>query len=591
MSFIKVHGLKLATGAFIQNAVMESLDSDLAGADLLNAQIGRMYYNNTTDLFMGVFDDGLGGKVLRSFAAGGDVDSLISDLASVVEGKGSDLIGYDGHTGSNGMFSIAASGLGSAVDAIVSEIDSIDKTLSTLEATYVNVAGDTMTGDLNMGTHKVTGLASPTADTDAATKLYVDSVRMGLDAKDSVRAATTENVDLTVGGLLVVDGVTLVEGDRVLVKEQTAAKDNGIYIVSAGAWVRATDFDEPSEVTANVFCFVEEGTLLADTGWVLTTNSPMTLGVDPLNFVQFSAAGVILAGIALEKVGNTLNVKFDNSTITLDGEGKLQVNATVVTAPLQAELDATQTGAGLNTDGTYVVKTASKVLSGAVSLADADDKLETKILGVEEALNALGSGSLTNLQAEVDATQVGAGLNADGSYIVDTTSKTLSAALSLNDAVVKLDDAMDIMKASNASDLAALTDAYTAADTAIKAELDATQTGAGLNADGTYVVETTSKTLSAALSLADADKKVADALESLESKIIGSVFTYQADTAATSHTITHNLNSDFVECQVWVLDPDTGKYQGDLVSITVEDKNSITLDLTVARIVRAIFRK
>lgn len=276
----------------------------------------------------------------------------------------------------------------------------------------------------------------------------------------------------------------------------------------------------------------------------------MTLGVDPLNFVQFSAAGVILAGIALEKVGNTLNVKFDNDTITLNGDGKLQVNATVVTAPLQAELDATQTGAGLNTDGTYVVKTASKVLSGAISLADADDKLETKILGVEEALNALGSGSLTNLQAEVDATQVGAGLNANGTYVVDTTSKTLSAALSLNDAIVKLDDAMDLMKASNTSDLAALTDAYTAADTAIKAELDATQTGAGLNADGTYVVETTSKTLSGALSLADADKKVAAALETLESKIAGSVFTYQADTAATSHTITHNLDSDFVECQV-----------------------------------------
>ena len=103
--------------------------------------------------------------------------------------------------------------------------------------------------------------ASPSNSTDVATKSYVDATKQGLDVKDSVRAATTGNItiasDLNVGDSI--DGVTLADGDRVLVKNQTTGSENGIYVAGASP-ARATDFDENSEVTAGAFFFVEEGT-------------------------------------------------------------------------------------------------------------------------------------------------------------------------------------------------------------------------------------------------------------------------------------------------------------------------------------------
>jgi hypothetical protein len=153
-------------------------------------------------------------------------------------------------------------------------------------------------------------LTDPTAAQDAATKSYVDAIKSGLDIKDSCVAATTaagtlatsfENGD-------VIDGVTLVTNERILIKDQSTGSENGIYKVNAsGAPTRATDFDEDSEVTAGVFTFIEEGTANGDAGFVLTTNDPITVGTTALVFTQFSGAGQITAGSGLTKSGNTIN--------------------------------------------------------------------------------------------------------------------------------------------------------------------------------------------------------------------------------------------------------------------------------------------
>lgn len=165
------------------------------------------------------------------------------------------------------------------------------------------------TADVSLNSRKITNLADPTSDQDAATKAYVDAARAGLDVKQSVRVATTTNL-LTLFGLLTIDGVTLVAGDRVLVKDQTGAQQpfNGIYVVSAGSWSRATDADSSAEVTAGMFTFVTEGTANADSGWVLTTNDTITLDTTALTFAQFSGAGQITAGAGMTKSGNTLDV-------------------------------------------------------------------------------------------------------------------------------------------------------------------------------------------------------------------------------------------------------------------------------------------
>lgn len=163
---------------------------------------------------------------------------------------------------------------------------------------------------VSLNSQKITNLADPTLAQDAATKAYVDATTAasaaGLDVKQSVRLASTGNMTLTytatggtstrgqiTGAPTSLDGVALVTGNRILVKDQTAGAANGIYTVTnaaTGLWDRATDFDADVEVTAGAFVFVEEGTQ-ADSGWVLTTNNPIVIGGasgTALTWTQFS---------------------------------------------------------------------------------------------------------------------------------------------------------------------------------------------------------------------------------------------------------------------------------------------------------------
>lgn len=134
---------------------------------------------------------------------------------------------------------------------------------------------------------------APSNDDDLTNKAYVDSVATGLDVKASVRVASQEDVDLSAPGASI-DGVTLANGDRVLIKAQDAAEDNGIYVFDTDAtpMTRAMDADSNDEVTAGMFTFVEQGTN-ADQGWVLTTDNPIDLGADELSFSQFSNAVIV----------------------------------------------------------------------------------------------------------------------------------------------------------------------------------------------------------------------------------------------------------------------------------------------------------
>jgi len=153
------------------------------------------------------------------------------------------------------------------------------------------------TADISFAGFKITSLATPTADTDAANKGYVDSVAQGLDTKASVVAATTTDGTLATAfdNGSVVDGVTLVTGDRILIKNQTDATANGIYVVAAsGAPTRSADMNAGSEFPS-AYVFVEQGTVNADTGWVCTNNAPVTLGSTNITWTQFSGAGTYTA--------------------------------------------------------------------------------------------------------------------------------------------------------------------------------------------------------------------------------------------------------------------------------------------------------
>ena len=220
---------------------------------------------------------------------------------------------------------------------------------------------------LAMNSQKITGLATPTADADAATKSYVDGVAQGLSAKDSVRAATTANGTLAsaFANSQAIDGVTIATGDRILLKNQSTATENGIYTVNAsGAPTRAVDFDSNAEVAKGAFIFVEEGTTNADAGFVLTTDGAITLGSTALAFTQFSGAGDITAGSALTKSGNTLNVAVDDSSIEVSADA-IRVKASGVTSAMLAGSIA---NSKLNT-----ISTANKVALTALDLDGGTD--------------------------------------------------------------------------------------------------------------------------------------------------------------------------------------------------------------------------
>jgi hypothetical protein len=262
--------------------------------------------------------------------------TLASQTANTV------FIAPNGSAGAPTFRSLVAADIPTLTAAKISDFDTQVRTnrLDQMAAPTASVA---------LNNQRITGLADPSGAQDAATKAYVDALKTGLDVKDSVRAATTANI--TLSGTQTVDGVALVANDRVLVKDQTTASGNGIYVVAAGAWTRALDADNTpgSEVTGGMFTFVTEGTVNADSGWVLTTNDTIVLGTTALTFAQFSGAGQITAGAGLTKTGNTLDVA---ST----GGGSLTIGA-----------DSINLTSGIATAGTYrsvTVDTYGRVTAG-----------------------------------------------------------------------------------------------------------------------------------------------------------------------------------------------------------------------------------
>ena len=216
-----------------------------------------------------------------------------------------------------------------------------------LDVDNVNVNGNTVSttdsnGDLLLSPNGTGTVKVPAGYKDRAgftsdslvSKEYVDAVKQSLDIKDSVRVASTANIDiandLENGDTL--DGVTLATGDRVLLKNQSTASENGIYVVVAsGAASRSEDANASADVTSGMFVWVEEGTANADQGYVLTTNDTINLNTTSLTFTQFSGAGQITAGIGMTKSGNTLNVALDDITIE-DNSDSLRIKGITTTA-------------------------------------------------------------------------------------------------------------------------------------------------------------------------------------------------------------------------------------------------------------------
>jgi hypothetical protein len=207
----------------------------------------------------------------------------------------------------------------------VTELNYVDGVTSAIQTQLdgkLDESGGTMTGNIAMGTSKITGLGAPTDAADAATKAYVDAAVEGLHVHEAARVAVNGNIAIATAleNGDSAGGVTLATGDRVLLKDQTNTAENGIYVVQvSGQALRATDFDTATEVDSGDFVYVSAGTY-AGTGWVQTLK-PATIGTDPLQFTQFSGAGTFTAGTGLDLNGTEFVLDLSEVSTTTLPEG------------------------------------------------------------------------------------------------------------------------------------------------------------------------------------------------------------------------------------------------------------------------------
>jgi hypothetical protein len=236
------------------------------------------------------------------------------------------------------------------------------------------------TAAVSMSSQRLTNLAEPTNAQDAATKNYVDSVAQGLDVKSSVIVATTANI--TLSALQTIDGISVVANDRVLVKNQTAPAENGVYLAQSGAWTRAVDMDVWTEFVS-AFFFVERGTTQADSGWVCTVDPGGTLGTTAVAFAQFSGSGSYQGGAGLTLTGNVFAVGAGTG-ITVNADDVALTGQALALHNLATNGLITRTGAG-------TVTGRSIATSGTgISVSNGDGVAGNPTLSLSTALSLFG---------------------------------------------------------------------------------------------------------------------------------------------------------------------------------------------------------
>jgi hypothetical protein len=276
---------------------------------------------SVTDALPGVSPGAAAADHIHSVSTGSPAPLTVGGAQAI--GAATSLSVSDHKHAMPGIATPADPGFQSAADK--TKIDSVESGAQVTSFAHVQTALGNATGPVSLNTQRLTNVLDPINPQDVATKAFVDSASQGLDVKAACKVIARGNIALT--GTQTIDGTAVVAGDRVLVAGQTPSPSaaNGIYTVAAGAWTRATDADVSAEVVSGMYTFITNGTLYANTGWVLQTENPIVLGTTPLTFVQFSGAGQATAGAGLVKTGSTFDVVAHADGSILANADSLQV--------------------------------------------------------------------------------------------------------------------------------------------------------------------------------------------------------------------------------------------------------------------------
>jgi len=584
-------GIELGGNGFIKNAVIEQLEKDPS-----TLTTGRIWYNTTEACFKMVVEatdvDGNKKQSVEKFSTYAELEENVNKLAAKDAGKGAALVGYKGKTGANNLFKVDAGDLEATLDSVVDGIDSTKKSVEDLSADTADKI-DAVKSELD-NVEKGTGLdedGNYVADSNAN---YIKDATSLADADSKLDSALKSEVDRA----------TKAENDIAAdVKENYLNKNTTEAQTIKSPLTLANDVVIHGDLKISTGKVTEVETEQLKVGDnIITLNSDVPSDVTPSENagieVNRGKEGVMPLLIWNEKDGY---VQIPTGEKDSDGNFIMAKVATGGDADkIAKELDNVEKGAGLADDGSYAANANANYIANATSLVDADNKLDAAAKANADAISKEvqdRTAAVKGVQDELDGTQKGAGLADDGKYVANADANYIKDATSLADA----DNKLDAQVKTNADDIAKEVQDRTAADKAITDELDKTQAGAGLGTDGSYVANVKANYIANATSLADADNKLdaavkanADAIvkngadtANLRKSLNETRVTYEASDAATSYTITHNLNSSMIDVMVWVLDTDDNRWYNDQTVISIVDDNNIQIDLTSAAKIRA----
>jgi len=614
MAYQKSHGLQLA-----ENAVIKNFGVERVAIDPIITEAGRCWFNETSKQYKYTTLDAGGAVQVRTFANYEELTAFVALIASaagagevgtsafvsanskvdVVAGTvQSALVGIaadvDAQLVANDV-ELAAFDLQRAYDQTIAD-GSGDAVIKLITGKDLKIEDDTNTTvffkvDSETGTVTITGnlevagastsiestitsgdhwLITPDAATTVALNIEPDALVVMVADLVNIKTAfgAASSFRVTSGGEVIADGRNIAADGTIL-----DAHLNGLAGKHAATEVSYDNF--VSDLTAvNVKDALDEiqntlggagGTSVGDQ---LANIQDYTGAVDGVDTdPQYSSTNYVVQGINITAAVSSLDVQAKvNETAIVANDGDISTLGTSLAqevsdragadALLQAELDATQTGAGLAAAGGYVATVGSNYLAAATSLNNADLKLDAQSkvnadATATETTNRISA--VAGVQAEVDATQVGAGLGADGGYVANVTAVYIDGATSLANS----DNLLDAATKVNEDAIGPLTSLTTANTTNLVNAINEVAVTAGAGTD----------TLVAAIN--------------------SQKFRSSSVVPAATHTIAHSLGSIEISVSVWVMSDDL-KWRNDLVPITIVDANSIVIELTEARNVKVV---